>query len=141
VIAAGVSLAVFLPPGGLGEVYDHTIGYQLTRTDIFSIWALHPTLAPLKVAVEVGVVILAVVLAIRPRGRRGTPQVSAIAAALTIAVQLPALHWFYLYIVWFLPLVLIAVLGAEAHDNEEPPMIELSAPPVQADEAPALLVT
>ncbi len=29
-----------------------------------------------------------------------------------IAVQLPALHWFYLYIVWFLPLVLVAVLGA-----------------------------
>ena len=36
----------------LKEMWDHTIGFQLTRTDIFSIWALHPTLAPLKVAVE-----------------------------------------------------------------------------------------
>jgi hypothetical protein len=29
-------------------------------------------------------------------------------------VQLPALHWFYLYIVWFLPLVLVAVLAGDA---------------------------
>jgi len=37
--------------------------------------------------------------------------VSALAAALVIAVQLPALHWFYLYIPWFFGLVVIAVLG------------------------------
>ena len=39
-------------------------------------------------------------------------QVAALGAAVTIAVQLPALHWFYMYIVWFLPLVLIGVLAA-----------------------------
>ena len=38
---------------------------------------------------------------------------AALAGALTIAVQLPAVHWFYYYILWFLPFVLIAVLGAE----------------------------
>ena len=46
-------------------------------------------------------------------GPRSTAQVSALAAALVIAVQLPAVHWFYLYIVWFVPLVLVAVLAAE----------------------------
>lgn len=120
VIAAGGSVALFLPPGGLKEVYDHTIGYQLTRTDVFSPWALHPTLAPIKIAIEVGVIMLAFVLAVRPRGARTPAQVSALAAALTIAVQLPALHWFYLYIVWFLPLVLIAVLASGEQAPDEP---------------------
>jgi hypothetical protein len=118
-IAAGLSVALFLPPGGLKEMYDHTIGYQLTRTDIFSAWALHPALAPLKVVLEVAVVALATVLAFHPGGVRTTAQVSALAAALIIAVQLPALHWFYLYIVWFLPAVLIAVLGAQPAELPE----------------------
>ena len=114
VIAAGASIALFLPPGGLKEMWDHTIGFQLTRSDIFSIWALHPALSPIKVAVEGFAVILAVLVAFRPRGARTPAQVAALGAAVTIAVQLPALHWFYLYIVWFLPLILIAVLGADA---------------------------
>jgi Glycosyltransferase family 87 len=113
VIAVGASFALFLPPGGLKEVWDHTIGFQLTRSDVFSIWALHASLAPLKVAVEAFAVILAVAVAFRPRGARTPAQVAALAAAVIIAVQLPALHWFYLYIVWFLPLVLIAVLAAD----------------------------
>ena len=120
VIAVGASIAIFLPPGGLGEIWDHTIGFQLTRTDIFSIWALHPGLAPVKVAVEAFAVILAVAVAFRPRGARTPAQVAALAASTIIAVQLPALHWFYLYIPWFLPLVLIAVLGAEAPPARTP---------------------
>jgi hypothetical protein len=114
VIVVGGSIAVFLPSGGLVEVWKHTLGLQLTRPDVFSIWALHPTLAPIKVALEVLAVILAVVVAFRPRGTRSPAQVAALAAAVIIAVQLPALHWFYLYIVWFLPLVLIAVLANDA---------------------------
>src|ERR1700733_4412225 len=114
VIAAGASVAVFLPSGGLKEVWDHTIGFQLTRSDIFSIWALHPALSPIKVVIEAFAVILAVLVAFRPRGARTPAQVAALGAAVIIAVQLPALHWFYLYIVWFLPLVLIAVLGVDA---------------------------
>ena len=120
VIAAGASIAVFLPSGGLKEMWDHTIGFQLTRTDIFSIWALHPALSPIKVALEGFAVILAVVVAFRPRGARTPAQVAALGAAVIIAVQLPALHWFYLYIVWFLPLVLIAVLGADAAAADTP---------------------
>ena len=120
VIVIGASIALFLPSGGLTEMWDHTIGFQLTRSDIFSIWALHPTLAPIKLAVEAFAVLLAVAVAFRPGGRRTTAQVAALAAAVTIAVQLPALHWFYLYIVWFLPLVLVAVLGADAPPARDP---------------------
>ena len=37
---------------------------------------------------------------------------AALGAAVLIALQLTATHWFYLYIVWFLPFVLVACLGA-----------------------------
>ncbi len=129
VIAAGASIALFLPPGGLKEMWNHTIGYQLTRTDIFSIWALHPALSPIKDAVTAFAVILAVLVAFRPRGARTPAQVAALGAAVIIAIQLPALHWFYLYIVWFLPLILIAVLGAEG---------PAAGAPVESEQAAAL---
>lgn len=141
VIATGASFAVLLPPGGPKEVWSHTIGYQLGRTDIFSIWGLHPSLDPIKIAVELGAVLLAVAVAFRPRGPRTPAQVAALAAAVVIAVQLPATHWFYMYIPWFLPLVLIAVLGAgspgtdESLQGEEAPALE------QADAAPVLAGT
>jgi hypothetical protein len=117
VITLGASVAIFLPPGGLTEMWDHTIGFQLTRSDVFSIWALHPSLGPIKDVVELFAVVLAVLVAFRPRGERTPAQVAALGAALIIAVQLPALHWFYLYIVWFLPLALVAVLGVESRTD------------------------
>jgi hypothetical protein len=138
VIAVGASFALFLPPGGLQEVWNHTLGFQLTRTDIFSIWALHPALAPIKLAVEAFAVILSVAVALRPRGARSTAQVAALGAAVTIALQLPALHWFYLYIVWFLPLVLVAVLAA---DDRATPETETSthAPAAEQGDAEPVL--
>jgi Glycosyltransferase family 87 len=127
VITVGASIAVFLPPGGFTEFWQHTIGFQLTRTDVFSLWALYPALAPIKVALEGFAVILAVVVAFRPRGARSPAQVAALAAALTVAVQLPAVHWFYLYIVWFLPLVFVAVLGADPPAALEPSPLDTAA--------------
>ena len=138
VITVGATIAVFMPSSGLVEMWNHTLGFQLTRSDVFSIWALHPSLAPIKDAVEAFAVILAVVVAFRPRGRRTPAQVAALAAAVVIAVQLPALHWFYLYIVWFLPLVLVAVLG-DSPKHDEPDAPARPAEPVEAGEpSPAL---
>jgi Glycosyltransferase family 87 len=140
-ITVGLSVALFLPSGGLKEMWDHTLGFQLTRTDVFSIWALHPTLAPIKLALEALAVILALLVAFRPRGARTPAQVAALAAALTIAVQLPAVHWFYLYIVWFLPLVPIAVLADGAPVAGE--RVEVAAEPEleQGDSEPVLAGT
>jgi hypothetical protein len=39
--------------------------------------------------------------------------VSALAGAITIAFQITLTHWFYLYIVWFFPLVMLAVAAVE----------------------------
>ncbi len=137
VLAAGGTIVLFLPPGGIKEMYDHTIGFQLSRADIFSIWALHPGFAPLKIAVEVGVAGLALAVAARPRVQRSTVEVSALAAALVIAVQLPAVHWFYLYIVWFMPLVLVAVLAAEPSGAEPAPAFKASELPAPIERDPA----
>jgi hypothetical protein len=40
--------------------------------------------------------------------RKSVAQVAALAAAVMVAIELTADHWFYLYIVWFAPLVLVA---------------------------------
>ena len=47
---------------------------------------------------------------------------AALGAAVLIALQLAASHWFYLYIVWFVPLVLVALLAAHrVQPRREPP--------------------
>ena len=111
---AAVCLAVtvpFIPDGGLRELYDTTIGFQLGRGSPFSLWALHPSLDWLQSALKMGAIGLAVVLAFVPR-RRDARQVVALAAAVMIAVQLPATHWFYFYLAWVAPLVLATTMSA-----------------------------
>ena len=39
-------------------------------------------------------------------------------AAILIAVELTATHWFYLYVVWFVPFVFVALFAA--HDRTLP---------------------
>lgn len=108
-----LAILAYLPPGGFTELYRRTIEYQMTRVDVFSPWALHPSLAPLKDALEV----LAVALVLAPallRRERALAELAALAAAITIALQLPAVHWFYYYILWFLPFAAVALLAAPA---------------------------
>jgi hypothetical protein len=107
-----VSIWAYLPSGGLHEFYEQTIGFQLHRTDVFSPWALYSSLELFKIVVEVGVVALCALLAFIP-DKRTLVQTTALAGAITIAVQLPAVHWFYYYIVWFVPFVVVAFLARE----------------------------
>jgi hypothetical protein len=100
----------FIPDGGLRELYDTTIGFQLGRVSPFSLWALHPSLGWLQTALKLGAVALAVAVAFVPR-KRDARQVVALAAALVIAVQLPAGHWFYFYLAWAAPLVLAVTMS------------------------------
>ena len=108
----------FLPDGGLREVYDRTIGYQLARESPFSVWGQEPGLGTLHDALKVAAALLALAVAFVPR-RRSPVQVAALAAAVVIAVQLVVTHWFYLYVVWFLPLVLVALLAPFALRGRE----------------------
>jgi hypothetical protein len=95
---------------GLHTVYDRTIAYQADRDSPFSIWGQVDGLEPLRIAILLGVGALSVTLAFWPK-RKTLIQVAALGASLLIGLQLTAQHWFYLYIVWFYPFLLIAFAG------------------------------
>lgn len=92
---------------GLATFWERTIANQADRSSPFSIWG-QTGLEGLHTAVKLGAVALAVLVAFLPRWRT-LPRVAALAAAVLIATQLTAEHWFYLYIVWFLPPLLLAL--------------------------------
>jgi hypothetical protein len=126
-IAAVVVLAFapFVPHGGLRAVYDRTLGYQAGRASPFSIWGQHPDLAGLWTAVKVLAVALAVAVALVPR--RKTPvQVAALGAAVLVALELAVSHWFYLYVVWFTPFVLVALFALYRVGEAEEPAASLA---------------
>ena len=60
---------------------------------------------------EGAAVALAIAVAFVPR-RRGMIEVAALGAAVLIALQLAANYWLYSYIVWFFPLVIVALVGS-----------------------------
>jgi hypothetical protein len=101
-------LAPALIDPGPGTVVDRTLGYQAGRESPFSVWGQAPGLEPLRVAVMAGVAGLALVVAVRP-AVKDAATTAALAAALLIGAQLAAQHWFYLYLVWFFPLALVAL--------------------------------
>ena len=95
----------------LGAFWHDTIVYQADRTSPFSIWGLWGGLSFEQHLVQGATVALAIVVAFVPR-RRGVVEVAALAAAVLIALQLSASYWLYSYIVWFFPLVAIALFGS-----------------------------
>jgi hypothetical protein len=107
-----VALAVFawLPPGGLSYFWQRTVDFQIHRFDVFSPWALHAALRPIQTVLEILAVLLAGAVAFFPR-ERSLYRVCALAGAVTVAVQLPATHWYFYYIMWFLPFALVAFLA------------------------------
>jgi hypothetical protein len=93
--------------------WEETFVYQANRGSPFSVWGLYGGLGPLQALVELAAVLLAVGLAVVPRRPDAVGLVAA-AAAILLALQLGVDHWFYLYIPWFEPLVMLAVLGRYA---------------------------
>jgi hypothetical protein len=106
-----VTVAVMAWPAfdpGLHTFYERTIAYQAGRDSPFSIWGQVHSLEPLRVAILAATAVLALSLAFRPRGKT-LVQVASLGAALILGVQLTMHHWFYLYIVWFYPLLLVSL--------------------------------
>jgi hypothetical protein len=111
------TLLPLLPPGGLKEFYDATIGFQLNRFSPFSIWSRHPGLDWLQTVLQLAAISLAAAVAFFPRGPRTTAQVAGLAAAVLVAEQIPLQHWFYLYVPWFLPLYCVAVFSEQGRER------------------------
>ena len=80
------------------------------RQGIPDLGFVQPVLVVLAVA-------LALVVAVLPR-RKGPVELAALTAALLIAFQLTLTHWFYLYLPWVLPFVLLWLLLPRAEDQE-----------------------
>ncbi|HSF01986.1 MAG TPA: hypothetical protein VLA62_03175, partial [Solirubrobacterales bacterium] len=95
--AGGLALMLVLPAvePGLATFYDRTVESQIDRESPFSVWGQEPSLEWLQTIVKVFAVGLALLVAVVPR-RRSLPQIAALSAAILVAVQLTAEHWFYL---------------------------------------------
>jgi hypothetical protein len=117
-LALVATVAPFVPDGGVRELYDRTIGYQAGRPSPFSIWGQVDSLDWLQTVLKVAAVGLALLVAFVPR-RPDLRQTAALGAAVLIAVQLVATHWFYLYIVWFVPFVFVALFAAHGRAPRE----------------------
>jgi hypothetical protein len=113
-LAFALTAAVVMLPailgGDLRAFWDSTIAFQRERESPFSIWGLWPGIEFLQPAVQLGAVALALAVGVWPR-RPTLVQMAACGAAVLIALQLGVSYWFFLYVVWFLPLVLVALLG------------------------------
>jgi len=110
-----ITIAAMLWPAidpGLKTFYDRTIATQAGRESPFSIWGQAPSLEPIRIALLVFTAGLSIAFAFIPR-RKSLVQLAALSAALVIALQLTLHHWFYLYIVWFFPLLLVALTALE----------------------------
>jgi hypothetical protein len=110
-----VTVAVMTWPAidpGLKTFYERTIATQAGRSSPFSIWGQVPSLEPIRIALLMATGALAVAFAFIPK-RKNLIQLASLSAALLIALQLTLHHWFYLYIVWWFPLLLVALAALE----------------------------
>ena len=112
-VSLGAMLAWPLIASGLVPFLASTFGYQLIKRGAgvqFSIWTYLPHAA--LVARPLLAAALAL-LALSPAVRAEMPdarQQAALAAALLIGAQLLLGYWFYSYLTWFYPLLVIAII-------------------------------
>lgn len=109
----------------LRTFWHRTVGFQLGRESPFSPWrwgqyhaAGIPDLGWAQRIVQLGALVLAGVAAAIPQ-RKGPLELAALTAAVLLAVELSLSHWFYLYLPWVLPFVVLAlVLPGTVSDGE-----------------------
>jgi len=119
VLVVALVVLPFLPDGGVRELYDRTIGYQASRPSPFSIWGQVESLGWLQTVAKAAAGALAVTAAFLPR-RPSLRQTAALGAGILIAIELTATHWFYLYVVWFVPFLFVTLFAAHARVLPEP---------------------
>ena len=106
-------LAWPLITSGTAQFLDSTFGYQLIQRGggtQFSIWTYMPHVATLaRPALAAALVLLAISPTWRPEVQDAR-QHAALATALLIGAQLLLGYWFYSYLIWFYPLLVIAVI-------------------------------
>jgi hypothetical protein len=96
--------------------WERTVAFQSARDSPFSLWGwgqYHaegiPDLGFLQPVFAVLAVALALALALVP-AEKGPVQLAALTAAILVAFQFALTHWFYLYLPWIVPFVLLWLL-------------------------------
>jgi hypothetical protein len=138
-LAFGLAGVVVMLPvllnADLKAFWHDSIEYQSNRVTPFSIWGLWGGLNALQSLLQGAVVALAIGVAVVP-ARRGLVEIAALGAAVLIALQLTLNYWLYPYIVWFFPLVIVALMAGHP-EREEPPAHPWSElPAAQPDPIP-----
>jgi hypothetical protein len=107
--------------------YDRTVSFQIGRASPFSLWdwgQYHakglPDLHLAQRVLQVLLVVGALALAWFPR-YRSPLRMAALTAAVLIGFELVLTHWFYLYLPWFFPFVVLALV---APLPGRPPVVE-----------------
>jgi hypothetical protein len=121
IATAATFFVLFLEPSlwhAIKTFFHRTFGYQFGRDSPFSLWDWRqyhahglPDLHLVQDVLAGALVIGAVALTWWPR-RRSALQLAAFTSALLIGFELVLTHWSYLYLPWFFPFVVIALLAA-----------------------------
>jgi hypothetical protein len=122
VASLAAMLAWPLITSGPAHFLDSTLGYQLIQRGggiQFSIWTSMPQVAIVaRPILAAALVLLALAPVFRPPVQ-DPRQHAALAAALLIGAQLLLGYWFYGYLTWCYPLLIIAIIRARS-DREAP---------------------
>lgn len=122
-------------------LWDRTIGYQAGRDAPFMPWGFYDWLEPARGVVRVLAVLFAVVVAFLPR-RHDLTGMAAIVLAVLLGLQLATEYWFYLYLTWLVPLILVAAIGDRTLDwtvaqrRPRPAVVPRMHGPVAEEDAP-----
>jgi hypothetical protein len=129
-----VFFVLFLEPSPLHAArvfYDRTVSFQVGRDSPFSIWdwgQYHaeglPDLHVLQRVLQGLLVLGALALFFVPR-RRSPLRLAALTAAVLIGFELVLTHWFYLYLPWFFPFVVLALVAPLPGASREPSPVAL----------------
>jgi len=115
VAAIAAMLAWPLITSGSAHFLDSTFGYQLIQRGggvQFSIWTYLPRVAIVaRLVLAAALVLLALSPMVRPPARDAREH-AALAAALLIGAQLLLGYWFYSYLTWCYPLLIVAIIQA-----------------------------
>ena len=137
--ATVVSFAILLLEPSLWDAarafWERTIGYQTGRDSPFSLWGWGqyrakgiPDLGFLQPVFAVLAVVVALAVAVVPR-EKGPVQLAALTAAVLVAFQLSLTHWFYLYLPWIAPFVLLwLLLPRDQETSSRNASIEVAVP-------------
>ncbi|MDO8184431.1 hypothetical protein Q5424_03485 [Conexibacter sp. JD483] len=126
VVVAALALLPVTLEGNWSTFFDHTFAFQRDRGSPFSIWGLWGGLDTVQTAVQLAAVAFALSLLVIWR-RRTLVQTAALGAVVLIALQLSLTYWFYLYVVWFFPLVIVALTGRYGDPTAQTPVTAGSA--------------